>query len=283
MSTRLLIILLFGVSLVEAQKIKVKTQCLLPQSLIESSGMVSGKAHTVWTHNDSGGKACLYQLTEHGSIIRTLVLEGVVNTDWEDMANDYKGFVYIADMGNNLNDRKRLSILKIPHPDSLSADTVKPEIIEWVYPNQTAFPPQTSDLNFDAEALVAYEDSLFIFTKNRTRPYTKYTYVYAIKNEKGVQKAVLTDRIYLKRTHKYRSWVTGAARHPVSGDVVLISHKKAWIIKDFRQQRTVIPSRISGIYSQKEAVAFDTDANIWISNEKFKFLRAKLKKGNISK
>jgi hypothetical protein len=281
MRTTAIIILLIYVNVSWAQKIKVKTQCKLPPELIESSGMVTGTDNTIWTHNDSGGEACLYKLSADGLILRKVFIQDVVNTDWEDMANDYKGFVYIADIGNNLNDRKNLSILKIPHPDSVQVDTLKPEVIQFSYPNQKAFPPKQAELNFDAEAIVAYEDSLFIFTKNRTKPYSKYTYVYALKNEQGHQQAVLTDSIYLKRTHKYRSWVTGAAKHPSTGDIILISHKKAWIVKGFRIQMELERSKISGIYSQKEAVAFDKDGHIWISNEKFKFLRAKLKKGSI--
>ena len=278
----LLLFLLLSFNLF-SQKIKLKTQAKLSQKLWESSGLVVGTNNTVWTHNDSGGKAVIYKLNTKGEIIKELKILSVKNTDWEDMANDYKGFVYIADIGNNRNRRKDLKILKIPHPDSLKSDSVLPQIISFSYENQTAFPPEYTDRNFDAEALIAYEDSLFIFTKNRTKPYSKYTYIYALANRAGQQKAILTDSLYLKRTHKYSSWVTSASRHPNKDIVVLLSHKKAWIIYNFRNKskQKLVKTKTSGIYSQKEAIAFDMEENIWITNEKYKFLKAKLKKGKV--
>lgn len=267
------------------KKIKVKSLALLPAELYESSGMVAGKDTTVWTHNDSGGEPILYQLNDKAEIIRTVRLLMVNNVDWEDMANDYAGYVYIADIGNNNNSRTDLSILKIPHPDSLRVDSVLPELIKFKYENQSHFPPSSDQLNFDAEALIAYEDSLFIFTKNRTKPYSKYTYVYGLANKAGHQVAVLRDSLYLGKTKKYLSWVTAATRHTQMDLVVLLSHKKAWCIKNFRASKAfqIIPTKIAGLYSQKEALAFDLNNNLWITNEKFKLLRAKLKKGRLSK
>ena len=263
-----------------AQKIKVKTMARLPKTIWETSGIVSGTNSTIWTHNDSGGKPILYKIDTNGVILRTLFIKDVKNRDWEDLANDYQGNIYIADIGNNRNQRKDLQILKIPHPDSVETDSIKPEIIRFNYENQMAFPPKESELNFDAEALIAYEDSIFIFTKNRTKPYSKYTYIYTLANRSGTQIALLIDSIYLPHTHKLHSWVTSATRSPTGDLIILISHKKAWVIKNFRQQsdRVLIQTKVSGIYSQKEAIAFDLEGNIWITNEKYKFLRSKLKK-----
>ncbi len=265
-----------------AQKIKIKTMTLLPEIIWETSGIISGVNSTIWTHNDSGGKTILYQIDTNGVIFRKLFVKGVKNVDWEDLANDYQGYIYIADIGNNRNNRKNLQIFKIPHPDSIKSDSINPEIIRFSYENQKGFPPKESELNFDAEALIAYKDSLFIFTKNRTKPYSKYTYVYAIPNKPGKQIAILKDSIFLPHTHKLHSWVTSATRSPKKNLVILISHKKAWIIKNFRNKnnRVLINTKISGIYSQKEAITFDLYGNIWITNEKYKFLRSKLKRGN---
>ena len=265
-----------------SQKIKVKTLSLLPDTVWESSGLVAGTKQSVWTHNDSGGNPILYKINTKGEVLRTVFIKRIKNTDWEDLANDYQGNIYIADIGNNRNNRKDLQILKIPHPDSLTTDSIEPEIIRFKYENQFAFPPKDSKLNFDAEALIAYDDSLYIFTKNRTKPYSKYTYIYAIPNRKGKYTAILKDSLFLDKSKRRQSWITSATRHPKQDIVILLSHKKAWIIKNFRnaKNRTLIPTKVSGIYSQKEAIAFDLKENIWISNEKYKFLRSKLKRGN---
>ncbi len=264
-----------------SQKIKVKTLTRMPDALIETSGLTAGTDNSVWTHNDSGGEPLLYKVNSEGIITRSVYIEKAHNVDWEDLANDYRGFVYIADIGNNINCRKDLCIYKISHPDSVLSDTITPEIIRFAYPNQSAFPPTENEQNFDAEALVAYPDSLFIFTKNRTKPYSRYTYIYGLKNEAGQQVAKLCDSLYLDKTRRYWSWVTGATRHPYQDEVILISHRKAWIIQDFRHKRILKRSKISGIYSQKEAICFDVNRNIWISNEKFKCLKSKLKLGQL--
>ena len=262
-----------------AQKIKLRTLAKLPPILWESSGLVAGTKHSVWTHNDSGGEAVLYKIDSTANIIRTIKIAGVKNVDWEDLANDYSGHIYIADIGNNCNCRKNLNILKIPHPDSLTVDSVIPEIINFSYENQNSFPPNKANLNFDAEALIAYQDSLFIFTKNRTKSYSQKTYIYALVNKAGPQKAVLYDSLLLKHTHKYYSWLTSATRHPFQDKIILLSHKKAWFVEGFRsREMNLIETKISGLYSQKEAITYDLDGNIWITNEKFKILKAKLLK-----
>ncbi len=274
-------VLMLSVHWAWAQKIKVKTTSRMPKDLIETSGLLAGVGHTVWTHNDSGGETILYQINNQGEILRKVWVSNAQNVDWEALASDYKAWVYIADIGNNANRRKDLRIYKIPHPDSLTTDTVQAEIIDFYYPNQKAFPPTSRHLNFDAEALIAYDDSLFIFTKNRTKPYSCYTYVYALKNTSGKQVATLKDSIYLPKTRRYFSWVTDAARHPFKDELVLISHKKAWIIHHFRTKPQLTPTKISGIFSQKEGVCFDLDGNVWVSNEKYCFLKPKLKFGHI--
>jgi len=91
-----------------AQKIKVKTMARLPKTIWETSGIVSGTNSTIWTHNDSGGKPILYKIDTNGVILRTLFIKDVKNRDWEDLANDYQGNIYIADIGNNRNQRKDL-------------------------------------------------------------------------------------------------------------------------------------------------------------------------------
>ena len=272
-----LMFLLFSSSF--GQKIKLRTLAKLPPILWESSGLTAGTNQSVWTHNDSGGAAVLYKLDSTANIIRTVKIIGVKNSDWEDLANDYSGHIYIADIGNNCNCRKNLQILKIPHPDSLTVDSVIPEIINFSYENQNNFPPNKANLNFDAEALIAYQDSLFIFTKNRTKPYSQKTYIYALVNKAGLQEAVLYDSLLLKHTHKYHSWITSATRHPFQNKIILLSHKKAWLVEGFRSRAMNLKAtKISGIYSQKEAIAYDLEGNIWITNEKFKILKAKLLK-----
>jgi len=274
--------IILGFSSANAQKIKINACVLLPKALHESSGLWVSERYGIWTINDSGHLPNIYRIDSSAQIVDSLVLEGVSNTDWEELSTDGLGYVYVADIGNNTNRRTDLKIYKIPEHIFENADHFNPEIISFSYANQTEFPPAEPCLNFDAEAVVAYADSLFIVTKNRTKPYTQMAYIYSVPNRVGQHTAVLCDSLFLEHTRKNFSWVTGATRLGISDTVMLISHRKAWLIPNFRTgHKSIVPMKISGIYSQKEAISALSQNQIWITNEKFKFLRAKIKKGRI--
>ena len=78
----------------------------------ETSGLekVNGK---FYTHNDSGNSNLLYEINAStGEVIRTIIVNGAANVDWEDLASDAT-YLYIADIGNNLGAREDLRIYKI--------------------------------------------------------------------------------------------------------------------------------------------------------------------------
>lgn len=134
----------------------------LPQEVSETSGLMiyEGK---VYTHNDSGNAAALYEIdTLNFTVRRTIQVSGAENVDWEDLARD-DTYLYIADIGNNLGNRRDLVIYRVPLTD-LDQDTVQAESIQFSYADQTVFDSQTNS-DWDAEALVSYGDELILFTK----------------------------------------------------------------------------------------------------------------------
>ena len=80
----------------------------LPKKIDETSGLASFGDHFL-TLNDSGGKATLYPFNKKGERLGKHKIEGAINRDWEDIAQDSTHF-YIADTGNNLATRKDLTI-----------------------------------------------------------------------------------------------------------------------------------------------------------------------------
>jgi hypothetical protein len=112
-----------------------QTNCV-PQELInplnseinENSGLIFFN-NRFWTHNDSGGEACIFELdSSNGQIIRKIYVRNANNNDWEDIADDSL-FVYVGDFGNNSGTRQDLHILKIQKADILAQDTVDAEFI----------------------------------------------------------------------------------------------------------------------------------------------------------
>lgn len=149
----------------------VSSICILPEEIQESSGLL-WLDHRLITHNDSGGEPILYEVdTMNCEILRRVFVENAENVDWEDLAKD-ETYLYIGDFGNNDGSRNDLKIYRVLIDDYLQQDTVSAEIISFNYGEQTDFTPASLATNFDAEAFVALESSLVIFTKNWLNFYT---------------------------------------------------------------------------------------------------------------
>src|SRR5690606_2488100 len=144
--------------------------CSLPASISESSGLQSYQNGFVWTHNDSGSEPVLYQIDTTGKINKFITITNATNYDWEDLAKDAEGNMYIGDFGNNQNKRKNLQIYKISNPENAPSDRSKAEVIEYYYPDQNTFPPSPSTRNFDVEAMIVYKEHIYLFSKNSTEP-----------------------------------------------------------------------------------------------------------------
>ena len=133
------------------------------------------------THNDSGGDPKLYYLDKKGKIVFERILDGAKNTDWEDITKDGE-YIYVANMGNNFDNRKNLSIFKVPIDRSKN----QAEVIEFHYPEQVKFTTLYNSSQYDAEALITIDDSLIIHTKNKLK---KITEIYALPKKAGKYEA----------------------------------------------------------------------------------------------
>ena len=193
------------------------------------------------------------------------------NRGWEDLAKDDFGNFYIGDFGNNFNNRKNLKIYKIPSPDSIAQKIVTPEVIEFTYADQQAFPPPPSLHQFDMDAMIYFEESLYLFSKNRTKPYTGYTKMYRLPAIPGKYTAELLDSIYLGPGGMLETWVTGADMSPDKKTLALLSHDKIWLFQCFENnnffkgKKTIVPLHH---YSQKEGICFVDNENLLITDER---------------
>tara|TARA_E500000178_G_scaffold343408_1_gene390167 strand:+ start:320 stop:1144 length:825 start_codon:yes stop_codon:yes gene_type:complete len=159
---------------------KLTKDISLSKKIDETSGLEIVDGQFI-THNDSGGEPKLYYLDKKGKIVFERTLEGVKNNDWEDITKDDQ-FIYVANMGNNFDTRKNLSIVKTPiDPSSNEA-----ELIEFNYPEQVKFTTAYSQSQYDAEALITIEDYLIILTKNKLK---KITEIYALPKIAGKYEA----------------------------------------------------------------------------------------------
>lgn len=243
----------------------------LPVSIKESSGLLAENKNSFWTHNDSGGSPVLYNIDSTGKIIQIKRITNATNLDWEDLTVDEEGNFYIGDFGNNKQNRKALQIYKIPNPRNLEEERIQANVIEFYLPDQTLFPPNPTDKNFDIEAMISFESNLYLFSKNNTNPYTGYSKMYKLPNKPGQYTAELLDSVYLGESY-IESSVTGAALSKDSKHLVLLSYSKLTIFSCFEgnnffsgKSTTLLFSNIS----QKEALSFLDKRYLYITDEVF--------------
>jgi hypothetical protein len=98
----------------------------------ESSGVVASRryANLYWTHNDGGGpkKQVLYAIDRKGNTRASFPVIDVTLHDWEDIAIDDAGHLYIGDIGNNDSKRDTLAVYEIDEPNpQAGAGPVSPD------------------------------------------------------------------------------------------------------------------------------------------------------------
>src|SRR5688572_19719622 len=92
----------------------------------ESSGFAWAEGDSMlWTHDDGGGSNALFKVNLKGKLVETKEVKNTINADWEDLARDKSGNIYIGDFGNNDNKRHNLRIFKVNEKDFSKVDTIK--------------------------------------------------------------------------------------------------------------------------------------------------------------
>lgn len=206
----ILFALFFGAHYAAAQITNVEEKFPLPEVLNESSGAIFFNNKLI-SHNDSGNENKLYELdTVSGTISRTVTITNATNVDWEDIAQDDTS-IYIGDIGNNSGDRTDLKIYKVAKSDYLSSTDITAEIINYSYSDQTDFSTNPNNTEWDAEALISFdENSLIVFTKNWIDGITKGypipknsgTYTVAPLASKLSSEGLITGATYNLSTEK---------------------------------------------------------------------------------
>ena len=253
-----------------AQTINVIEKAKLPSILTESSGIEITDRNHIWSHNDSGGNHELYEFDSTGILLRTLNIQNSTNHDWEELAQDSAGNIYIGDFGNNNNDRNNLAIYKISNPDLVAGTSIASQKIKFTYPDQVDFPPGDSLKNFDMEAFFWYNHSLYLFSKNRTVPYDGFTKLYQLPENPGTYTAVLLDSFYTGMGPFYVTSVTSADISPDGKFMVLLSGLHVFLFSNFSGNNFFAGNEQELNFAeltQKEAIVFINDHEIYLTDE----------------
>ena len=265
----------------------------LPSVLNETSGLaiVGGQ---LWTLNDGGNEAALYQIdTASGRVMRRVMVSNARNIDWESLTQDDSS-IYIGDFGNNYGSRKNLRILKIAKYNLLNPanDSVEAGFISFAFADQVDFSSRLNQTNFDCEAFFYCNDSLHLFSKNWADQQTRH---YVLPTAAGTYRACLLE------TFNADGLITDAAINR-KGEIVLLGYKNTggkfwncflWIFRDAGSNRlagnkyTRIELGSALNLGQTEGLAFGEGERIWISSERISHswvhLPARLFKVDLSK
>ncbi len=233
----------------------------------EFSGLVKSRSHddVFWTHHDSGHQPNLYAVSSQGEVLARVKVEGITIGDWEDIAIDDDGYLYLGDIGDNTNRRKSYVIHKIKEPDP-KEKRWQVARVEWSL--RYNYP----DGSHDAESMFIKEKQLLVIEKKLFgRP---ALYRIALPDEvpsasrtKGkIDEPIVTAE---KVCHLPVWHATGADIHPKGDRLAVCSYGKMWVLpapNDLNRFASVetewvkFPARY-----QIEACAFDGDDVILVA------------------
>lgn len=243
----------------------LKLQTSLPKKLNEISGLAK-QNDKLWMINDSNNSPVVFEYNiSEKKITRIHPIKNATNKDWEDLTTDPDGNLYIGDFGNNKNKRKDLVIYKtnVIHKQKI-------EKIKFTLEDQTKFPPKKKNLNYDIEAFFYLEDSLYLWTRNRSSNFDGISKLYKLPATPGTYIAKKIG-VFKTCTDKNDCQITSAAIHNASKKIALLSYNKVWIIKNYKEPNFLDGDIIEiklGHTSQKESIAFKDENTLYIADER---------------
>ncbi|WP_452222207.1 hypothetical protein [Lacinutrix salivirga] len=232
----------------------LKTVADIDKDLSESSAIeIVSTSNLYWTIEDSGNDNTLYGLNEKGKIIKAIEIENSKNKDWEDLASDTNGNIYIGDFGNNSKKRKNFTIYKVAITNDLNEEATAERL-------HFKLPKKMKSENF--EAFYHYNNSLFIISKTKSK-----AKVFKINDSSENQIAELVS------SHKLdgkNNLITAADINETGQSIVLLNHDKVWKLSNYNNEDIfsgTIESYNFDHDSQKEGVVFKNSSTLLITDE----------------
>ena len=187
-------------------------------SITESSGLAASSRYpgVFWTHNDGRRKPVLYAISREGKSIADFPVTGARMDDWEDIAADNEGHLYLADIGNNDAKARELGVFRIDEPDPKSISGRVKVKRRWIlrYPEEP----------FDAESLFVWQQWGYIISKlTLNQPAALYRFSLAPQTKPAVLEKIAQLPI--------TSPVTGASVTANGQKLAVIAKSGAWVFE----------------------------------------------------
>lgn len=239
----------------------------LDDPLRETSGLAESRteAGVYWSHNDSGRSPDVFALTAEGRSLGQVKVAGARNRDWEDIASgpcpDGGGAcLYLADTGNNDNDRQHVSLWVFPEPATTARTTAPATEYRARYPGAPT----------DIESIAILPDGrVYLVSKGSNDPVVLYRWPTPLR--KGTEATLERVRELAPRPAQVGDRVTGASATPdgrwvaVRTYAALAFYRTADLLGGGRPAAQFDLDNLAE--PQGEAVAMSNDGNVVLTSE----------------
>jgi hypothetical protein len=242
----------------------------LPRKLRENSGMAILDQNAVWFIEDGSNADNIYEVALDGSLLREFEVKNAKNVDWEDLADDPEGNIYIADLGNNQYNREEFVIYKIADPRKAKGDKIDAEQIRFRYPPNKESGADGSPQRHDSEAIFYREGYIYIITKDRSRPFSGQAFIYKVPARKGEYQARQVASFTPCRERGVCE-ITAADISPDGKKIALLGYGMLWVFSDFNGDdftRGKLRTINLGATTQLESIGFVNNTKLLLSDEK---------------
>lgn len=228
----------------------------LPNDLKEVSAAEIFEGSTiVWMIEDQGNAAKVYgfDLTQKHPL-KIITVENAKNDDWEDLASDLDGNLYIGDFGNNSKKRKEFTIYKLTNIENIQ-NTVEAKVISYTVPKSME--------KEDFESFFLYQGHFYIFSKD-----DKKGTVIKVPNRMGNTEATIVSEFNLKGKDEA---ITSADISNDGTEIILLNHDKLWKLSNFKGDdffSGTVEKLPFENNTQKEGLCYLTNNTVIITDER---------------
>jgi hypothetical protein len=177
-----------------------------------------------WTLSDSGNKIEIIPMRRDGSLAwgtKGVTITGAKNYDWEALTGDADGNMVVADVGNNISNRRQLNLYFFKEPSARNPEVTEVKTIPFIWPDQKEFPDP--DLKHDCESIFKIRGNIYFLTKHRRDTFTE---LWRIDIPQSNAQANLTKVAQFDA----KGMVTDASVSPDGKCLAILTYRAVWVI-----------------------------------------------------
>jgi hypothetical protein len=177
-----------------------------------------------WTLSDSGNKPEIIPLHSDGSLAwgtKGIVIKGAKNNDWEALTGDAEGNMVVADVGNNISNRRQLNLYLFKEPSAQNPEVTDVKTVSFSWPDQKEFPD--SELKHDCESVFKIKGNIYFLTKHRRDTFTELWRIDIPKSNEPPQLTKIAQ-------FDAKGMVTDASVSPDGKSLAILTYRAIWVI-----------------------------------------------------